>query len=381
MRKTQFRWCSDLLKSGNFKIASHHTLDYNKKMTISLCMIVKNEEKTLPKAIESVNQIIDEIVVVDTGSTDKTIEVAKSYGAKVISIEWNDNFGEARNVSIRNAKSEWILVLDADETIAKKDLNRIKELTKNDKYLGYLFVQRNYTNTENVARIEFSDGDKYDESKNFIGWVSSQATRLFKNMPEIFYDDYVHEDVGNVIRKINRNKLCVTDVPIHHFGRVIRSREERLKWSDMYIRIGLKKLNDKIKANAPKRELATASYEIGNSYGFKGDIDKAEEYFKKAEGYDDKFGPCLSALGRIYASMEDLKKGEEYMRRAVIIKDRSVEMLANDYLTLGKIYIMEKKYDAGIKAVRKALDLQPDNVEARNFLWDINKAVLRSSRR
>src|SRR4051794_40673333 len=87
----------------------------NPDQKLSLCMIVKNESKHLANCLESVEGVVDEIIIVDTGSTDDTVEIAKSYGAKVYHYEWNDNFSDARNESIKYATGDWILVLDADE--------------------------------------------------------------------------------------------------------------------------------------------------------------------------------------------------------------------------------------------------------------------------
>jgi len=88
-----------------------------KEHQISLCMIVKNEEEFLPGCLDSVKGVVDEIVIVDTGSTDRTVEIARQYGAKVYHYEWNDDFAAARNESLKHATCGWILVLDADETL------------------------------------------------------------------------------------------------------------------------------------------------------------------------------------------------------------------------------------------------------------------------
>ena len=87
------------------------------KQTISLCMITKNEENYLEQCLDSAKEIADEIIIVDTGSTDKTKEIAKSFGAKIVDFKWNEDFSEARNESLKHATKEWILVLDADEEI------------------------------------------------------------------------------------------------------------------------------------------------------------------------------------------------------------------------------------------------------------------------
>ncbi|MGC9064474.1 MAG: glycosyltransferase, partial [bacterium] len=82
--------------------------------TITLCMIVKNEEEHLPNALNSVKDVVDEIIIVDTGSTDNTVEIAKSFGAKVYYYEWNDDFASARNEALKHATCDWILSMDAD---------------------------------------------------------------------------------------------------------------------------------------------------------------------------------------------------------------------------------------------------------------------------
>ncbi|MBI2109717.1 glycosyltransferase family 2 protein, partial [Candidatus Woesearchaeota archaeon] len=98
---------------------------------ISLCMIVKNEERFIAKAIESVKDFVHEIIIVDTGSTDKTIEIAKKYTSKIFNFKWTDNFSTARNFSIEQATQPWILVLDADETIDKTYQEKLTDVIKN----------------------------------------------------------------------------------------------------------------------------------------------------------------------------------------------------------------------------------------------------------
>ena len=101
------------------------------KSTLSLCMIVKNEEQDLPKCLRSVEPVVDEMIVVDTGSTDKTKEIAQAFGAKVYELEWPDSFAEARNYSISKASGQWILVMDADEVLSTRDYDKLARLVKN----------------------------------------------------------------------------------------------------------------------------------------------------------------------------------------------------------------------------------------------------------
>lgn len=98
-------------------------------LTLSLCMIVKDEERMLPRCLEAARPAVDEIIVVDTGSSDATIEIARSFGARVIERPWTGSFSEPRNVSFDAATSDWILYLDADEVLVAEDVQRLRELT------------------------------------------------------------------------------------------------------------------------------------------------------------------------------------------------------------------------------------------------------------
>src|SRR5438132_639417 len=113
-------------------------------MGISLCMIVKNEEDWVAGAVESVRSIVDEVIIVDTGSTDSTPDRVRALGAKTLNLQWTDSFAEARNVSVAQAREPWILVLDADERIAAQDLPYIKDAVLRSDADGYHLTQRNY---------------------------------------------------------------------------------------------------------------------------------------------------------------------------------------------------------------------------------------------
>ncbi len=85
--------------------------------TLALSMIVKNGERDLPDCLASVRGVVDEIVVADTGSSDASIEIARAAGARVISIPWENDFAKARNLSLAEVTSDWLLLLDADERL------------------------------------------------------------------------------------------------------------------------------------------------------------------------------------------------------------------------------------------------------------------------
>lgn len=100
-------------------------------MEISLCMIVKNEEKCLARCLNCVKDIVDEIVIVDTGSTDHTKEIAYQFTDKVYDYEWIDNFSDARNFSFSKATKPYMMWLDADDILLEKDQLELKKLKQN----------------------------------------------------------------------------------------------------------------------------------------------------------------------------------------------------------------------------------------------------------
>lgn len=97
-------------------------------ITISLCMIVKNEESVLETCLSSVKNIVDEIIIVDTGSTDNTKSIAKKFNTKFYDFEWCNDFAKARNYSFSHATKDYILWLDADDILPEKDVEKLKNL-------------------------------------------------------------------------------------------------------------------------------------------------------------------------------------------------------------------------------------------------------------
>ncbi len=102
---------------------------------LSLCMIVKNEEASLPNCLNSVKELVDEIIVLDTGSTDRTPEIARKFGGKIYNYQWCDDFSAARNDSLKYAQGDWVLILDADEELAPEIVPQIKKAILEPQYL------------------------------------------------------------------------------------------------------------------------------------------------------------------------------------------------------------------------------------------------------
>ncbi|MFC1584654.1 glycosyltransferase [Fibrobacterota bacterium] len=148
----------------------------DRKTGASLCMIVKNEEKTLDACLSSARGLFDEIIIVDTGSDDNTGKVAKSHGARLLTSPWDNDFSRARNVSLEPARGRWIMWLDADDIIPQKEKEAIRLLLQGPPDRAYGFL------------IQSSP------DRGITGTVFNQI-RLFPNRPDIRFTSPVHEQV------------------------------------------------------------------------------------------------------------------------------------------------------------------------------------------
>ena len=193
--------------------------------SIALCMIVKNEERHLARCLASVKNAVREIVIVDTGSKDRTKDIAEIFGANIYNCEWNRDFSYARNLSISKATADWILILDADETVASSDIGALAKVAqrRNQYARAYSLVTRNYTNDAGVEGWQANDG-VYSEEEAGIGWYPSEKVRLFPNKPDIRFENPVHELVEPAIRRAGI-PIIKCAVPIHHYGTLDRVTE------------------------------------------------------------------------------------------------------------------------------------------------------------
>lgn len=168
---------------------------------ISLCMIARDEERFLPQCLERARAAVDEIIVVDTGSTDRTVEIAESFGAKVLREPWQDDFSSPRNTAIAAATGDWILVLDADELLQPGGPARIRALAQNPEVSGY---HLHFVNVYSTGRT-----------------VGVMMVRLFRNLPNLTYENFIHEQVTPSLQREGGKlglALSQSDVEVEHHG-------------------------------------------------------------------------------------------------------------------------------------------------------------------
>ena len=174
------------------------------KPSISACMIVKNEENLLPQCIESIKEFVDEIIIVDTGSTDRTVATAIQFGARIYHHPWENDFSKHRNQSLSYATGEWIFVIDADERLLKWD--RVVEPLLMDKSVDSIYVK-----IENA--YSYGEG---------AAWHNS--IRIFRNNGTISYRNRVHNEL------FGQTKSVYSSVILHHSGYILNQVRENEKF-------------------------------------------------------------------------------------------------------------------------------------------------------
>lgn len=210
--------------------------------TISLVMIVKNESEKLKRCLNSVHKYVDEMIVTDTGSTDNSIETARSFNAKVYHFDWVDDFSKARNFALSKASSDYILVLDSDDYLASIDLEGIKAMHKED-FIGEITIMNSYV--------------KNDVEEHF----KSFASRFFPRGIE--YRGRIHEQLDSDLKRIK------VPIEVIHDGYKERSPEK----AERNLKLLLMDIN--------KKPSPYLYFQISREYAFFNDYVKENEYLKK----------------------------------------------------------------------------------------------------
>ncbi len=328
---------------------------------ISVCIIAKNEESVIGTCLSSVEFLADEIIVVDTGSSDRTVEIAGQYGAKIIHHKWNDDFSDARNTAIANATCRWILTLDCDEVIAEQDISTIKQLTTASGVDGYLLEQRNYVD-------QYVDGFKpcsgeYREELDYSGYFPIPIVRLFRNHPSLCYTGRVHEQVSNITG--DGLNVVHADIPVHHYGKV-RGRNIIADKMTEYLKLGEKKVED-------NPENPQAHYEYAMVAWQQGDSDTAASAFEKALELQEGDKRISVDAARFFSESGKFHKAREILESVLRRNERDLEALD----ALGFSYMSEQRYEEAVDAFSRALETDPDNIYA---LRNISAAYVKMQR-
>lgn len=305
-------------------------------------MIVKNEEKYLNDCLQSVQGVADEIVLVDTGSTDRTIEIAQKFGAKIFQFNWINDFSAARNYALENSSGDWILYLDADERLSPDSRAEIKKLTKAKKDEAYYCIV-----------------DNIDEIGHRAALMA--YARLFPNNKALRFEGAIHEQIEPSLLK-NKIGIKNADVKIIHIGYNIQKDELNAK---------AKRNLEILSSEYDRTKSSYYAYQLGQTYGILEERDKAVYYFSEALKDSGLASDYISTAYR-YIAVDHAKKRNYNLAIETINKclaaDReqplallaasSIYLLVNDVIkadtfckeafSVNKKLMVQKKFSAQI---------------------------------
>jgi tetratricopeptide (TPR) repeat protein len=226
-------------------------------MRISLCMIVRDEAQMLGRCLASVADGVDEMVIVDTGSTDATIDIARLFGARVIEHPWTGSFSEARNVSLEAATGDWLIFLDADEVLADGDAARLREYAGHTWREGLFLAETSFTG-------ELGDGTA----------INHLALRMFRNRPEHRFTGRIHEQIYSSLPAQAPGRIATTTLRLDHYGYLgdIKRGKEKFARNVELLR----------RQEAEHGSTPFLHYNLGTEYGGTGDFPAAAQHFASA---------------------------------------------------------------------------------------------------
>jgi len=296
-------------------------------------MIVKDEERYLDNCLKSVKDIVDEIIIVDTGSTDRTLEIARKYTDKIYSLVWNNDFAAARNFSISKAQGEWILILDGDEVLNQEDKNKILEFVNTTDLDGCHFIVYNY--------IGNGSGSDY---------TIHEALRLFRNNKKYEFIGRLHEQISSKEKNIDlKKRFSVEDIRLYHYGYLDTVTNNKKK-RERNIPILLEQI-------AQEPENLFHYFNLGNEYLAQKDYGQALEQYKKVYAKLDitqPYSPHL--LYRMICCLFELKEYE----KALLLAEEALKAypLCTDIMFLkGFILSFIKRYTLAVDCFNKCIEM------------------------
>lgn len=292
-------------------------------MKLTLCMIVKNEEKNIKECLNEIAGKVDEIVVVDTGSTDRTKQIAEGYTKDIYDFSWTGSFSEARNYAAKVSTNDWILVLDGDEVCLSIDKQSLNVLLNSNETIGRIRVLNSLNGRESTA------------------WVSRIYNRKYFEFSGIIHEQLVP------IKEIQYNYVNAK-LTVKHYG-----YDERHVDLHKKVQRNIELLN---KALDKEPKDAYMLYQLGKAYFMDKDYHMAIKQFEKAltlkinfeleyaEDLIESYGYSLINAGKYKESLEAISKYQLYYTESP------------DYnFLMGLIYMNKIEFQAAVESFKKCL--------------------------
>ena len=339
--------CKTVKKKGR-----HHgvSLDHEARLrqtpTLSLCMIVRNEERVLGDCLASAHPWFDEIVVVDTGSTDRTVEIATQHGAKVFSFPWCDDFSAARNVSLAHATGDWVMWLDADDTLPEECGRQLRDLA--------LLAEERTTGFLMQVQIPPAPGE--------VGFTVVDHVKMFRNQPNLRFEGRIHEQI---LEAISRTGGRVERSPLHvvHSGYDYSPEGQRKKRErDLTIL-------EKDLAERPNHPFVW--FNIGMTAFHLKDFGRAIPALEKCLSLT---GPRESIVRKVYAMLVGCWSGKKELEEARVWLEKGLALFPRDPELLFRAGILYRDRGDWAAAERSYLLLLTEREQGHIDSWDVTMA-------
>jgi glycosyltransferase involved in cell wall biosynthesis len=316
---------------------------------ISVSLIVKDEAKTLPKLLNVLKGAADEIVVVDTGSVDDTLKIARDFGCIVATMPWEDNFSLARNVSLKLCTKPYVLWLDADDEIERQDIFKLKMHIHKQPGCAYW-----------LRLIDVRDGQYYE----------SMQLRVFPNLPFAEFRGRVHEQVSWSLEDNNVHYINLPDIMVFHKGYADASKlSQKLERN---FGILLKDLEDNPEDFYVNLNVARTSMSLGRNSISEAAVEKAIELMTDPESVN-----VVSLENQVIAYLTKailLGAKGEHKEAGKFLKSIRYRFPTNKVLkfTIGEIAFRSKNYD---EAYRNLLDIRDKKLDLGAYPLDRNNTM------
>ena len=322
---------------------------------ISATLITKNEEKTLAKCLDSLQGIVDEIVVVDTGSTDKTVEIAKSYGAIIGHFPWINDFSAARNHALSLATGEWALWIDADEQLDPSCKDAFNKGVIRSHIGGYSIEIVNYL-------------DDHGTTTEFV----HNPTRLFRRIEGIYFTESIHEQITGSMLALGIPWTPLPDCFIHHDGYRQAALDEKNK-----VQRTLDILEGVIEKNPDD---PFQLFNLANTYLVAGSFEKAAKVAEKCVSFMPSAGAEYGhAVFQVWiTALEALGRNDEALKACALCDQTAYHGVINEYLR-ASVLLNLGKYPEALAACEKSLTLSwPEGCIGDKGIVDFRRHALRA---
>jgi len=308
-------------------------------MYISQCIIAKNEEKNIEYCLTHLKSIVDEQIVVDTGSTDRTVEIAEKLGAKVFRFDWIDDFSAARNFALDKAKGDWIIFLDCDEYFSDSSLHLV---------LNSIKKASEFKNIDGII----CELINIDLNKRVLSTVSNVSARIFKRKTNLRYRNKIHEVLYNdkkqdlKLKNIDASEF----IKIYHTGYDSKEVEEKNKnernISMLKKELELKPNDSQLNLYLSKQLYMDKEYKKSLEYAYKAleFIDKSQEL----NYYCNIYSTIMYTMVQLSISYNEIK----------LVFDEAVAKYPDYpdfYRAMGKSALNNKKLDESIEYFNRCI--------------------------